>query len=178
MIRTLPFIKPMLMSFRYDCTFCHDPIKPNDAMWTCKHCYHLFHFPCARTWALRKNINTQEPFWQWPCPMCKQIQKPQLSYTGPRKMIATCWCGRFLHSSSKVIGNACNKKCDTYYTCSRRDEEKCEMFCGKPCHPGPCKRLVCYEGCPMKKWTDNQMPDRSGVKTIFPSKYLDKCYGD
>jgi hypothetical protein len=84
-------------------------------------------------------------------------------------MLATCWCGRHLHQSQRVVGNSCGRRCDTYNTCPS-NKQKCEKFCAKLCHPGPCERLVCYEGCDVKWITDNQKFDPS-VKRIYPSKY-------
>lgn len=69
-----------------------------------------------------------------------------------------------------MVGNSCGRRCDTYNTCPSTRPSKCEKFCTKLCHPGPCERLVCYEGCEVKWFTDQQKAEEV-VRRVFPSKY-------
>jgi hypothetical protein len=61
-------------------------------------------------------------------------------------MRPACWCGRWRQDHVKVIGNSCGKRCPGYKTCESPGP-KCERFCRKVCHPGPCEPVVCVKTC-------------------------------
>lgn len=61
-------------------------------------------------------------------------------------MTPACWCGRWRHHSVQVIGNSCGQRCPGYSVCESPGP-KCERFCQKLCHPGPCEPVVCVTSC-------------------------------
>jgi hypothetical protein len=121
-------------------------------MWSCKDCHHIYHFSCAEMWAERRRDTSSNATWRWPCPTCKGLQ------IGGSTMNPTCWCGRWRHHSVKVIGNSCAQRCPGYKTCESPGA-KCERFCQKLCHPGPCEPVECKDSCLLKRYTNiKQVP--------------------
>ncbi|KAN0095975.1 hypothetical protein V8E51_014780 [Hyaloscypha variabilis] len=129
----------------YECPICTDPISLDNQMWSCKDCHHIYHFPCAREWALKRKGSLAVRTWRWPCPTCKRLQ------TGGDAMTPACWCGRWRHHHVEVIGNSCGRKCTGYNTCESPGA-KCERFCQKLCHPGPCEPVVCVPSCTLVRF--------------------------
>jgi len=115
-------------------------------MWSCKDCHHIYHFPCAKEWALKRRDCFKFRTWRWPCPTCKRLQ-----IGGEDAMSPACWCGRWRHHHVDVIGNSCGRRCTGYKTCDSPGA-KCERFCQKLCHPGPCEQVVCVPTCALVRF--------------------------
>jgi hypothetical protein len=99
-------------------------------MWHCKSCYHVFHFSCANDWARQIGRPGFNPsVLHWKCPHCtsKVNEMPKV----------TCWCGKRNASEQRLATalNSCSGFCNSKSTCPHGNR----VFCGKVCHPGPCK---------------------------------------
>jgi hypothetical protein len=77
-------------------------------------------------------------------------------------MTPACWCGRWRHHNVRVIGNSCGKKCPGYRVCESPGP-KCERFCQKLCHPGPCEPVVCVKTCMLVRFPHF----RTGKSTVI-----------
>lgn len=66
-------------------------------------------------------------------------------------MVPRCWCGRSRVPHERVLApNSCGRRCPSYQACKSAGV-KCELFCQRRCHPGPCEKLVCWDNCALGK---------------------------
>ncbi|KAE9371031.1 hypothetical protein N431DRAFT_341086 [Stipitochalara longipes BDJ] len=144
----------------YECPICTDTIELENQMWSCKDCHHIYHFPCAKEWALKRKDGSTARTWRWPCPTCKRLQTG-----GDEVMTPACWCGRWHHHHVEVIGNSCGRKCPGYNTCESPGA-KCERFCQKLCHPGPCDPVVCVASCMLVRFPHFKT-GKKAVKNVY-----------
>jgi len=139
-------------------------------MWSCRYCYHIYHFTCARDWADRKEQCEDVPRlsdggWNWPCPTCKNY------HVGGDKMQPTCWCGSYpYHNDEKVIGGSCGEICVANNKCESTGIT-CVRFCQKLCHPGPCEPVQCERSGVLNHYSMIRAAESRWPKSKIPNSF-------
>ncbi|XP_073976564.1 NF-X1-type zinc finger protein NFXL1-like [Rhodnius prolixus] len=111
-------LETLLNSDSAECIICTDLISYEHKVWSCPHCWNIFHLNCVSKWA-ESNVNQSI----WSCPVCrKDIRNNGLT------LRYRCMCGRV--AEPKVIAGV------TPHCCGKA----CRRECGRKCHPGPCSR--------------------------------------
>uniref|UniRef100_A0A915AKK1 NF-X1-type domain-containing protein n=1 Tax=Parascaris univalens TaxID=6257 RepID=A0A915AKK1_PARUN len=123
-------LKKQLENDCYECMICCQTIQPNQWIWTCSQCFHMFHmnrantYGCITQWAAK----SFDPELGWRCPSCQN-----LSYELPKQY--RCFCGKRLNPPTQRfpdMPHSCNA------TCGKSRGFGCPHPCSEQCHPGPC----------------------------------------
>uniref|UniRef100_A0A224XLL9 Putative transcriptional repressor nf-x1-like protein n=1 Tax=Panstrongylus lignarius TaxID=156445 RepID=A0A224XLL9_9HEMI len=109
-------LETLLNSDSAECVICTDNISYQNKVWSCPHCWNIFHLDCISMWA---EMNDSRSIWS--CPVCRK----DICSNG-QTLLYKCMCGR--ETEPKVIDGV------TPHCCGK----PCIRDCGKQCHPGPC----------------------------------------
>lgn len=161
----------MMYSFRSGtaaCLVCIENIKKEEAIWSCKVCYAMFHIPCIQKWVkegvyqqVYKNDDVDMKSVPWHCPKCRtqfsQIECPTRY---------TCFCEKVIDPKFDpwLVPHSCGQ------TCNRQLKPECGHACLLLCHPGPCPpcpktvKVTCYckkqapqtKRCSAQSWSCGQ----------------------
>jgi transcriptional repressor NF-X1 len=125
----------------YECLVCMDRVRRHNTVWSCAHCFALFHIACITKWSRRMDaLVAQSPNAPWRCPSCQHVS------VGVPK--ASCFCG--LHTGAApqaqqhgddgfLVAHSCGEPCGRKrVAASAGDASGCEHPCPLLCHPGPC----------------------------------------
>ncbi|KAI5291127.1 FKBP12-associated protein [Ascosphaera acerosa] len=119
----------------YECPVCTSEIGPRSKVWSCTHCWSVFHLACIKKWAGNEASVTAQPSSgddgtaqprQWRCPGCN------LSHTDMPTSYY-CWCGK--DSDPRPLPGLPPHSCGQ--TCSK-SRTGCPHPCDRVCHAGPC----------------------------------------
>lgn len=130
-----------LVSGRYECAVCSEPIGRQHELWSCRCCYGVFHLPCIRFWAdsLTKErekqlqstsgVATQDELDRFRCPLCQSFN-PKTSLA-----VYQCYCGKVTKPAvdPMLVPGSCGQPCER-----RQADPCCPHRCTLLCHPGPC----------------------------------------
>lgn len=95
-VESFEFLKKALDS--KSCLICLCSIKKNEAVWSCRLCYTLFHLMCIQQWAkdgvvVANTILSQDFFpgivMQWTCPKCR-VEYDKMNIPS----VYRCFCGK------------------------------------------------------------------------------------
>eukprot|EP01130_Rhizamoeba_saxonica_P001834 TRINITY_DN11669_c0_g1_i1.p1 TRINITY_DN11669_c0_g1~~TRINITY_DN11669_c0_g1_i1.p1 ORF type:complete len:982 (+),score=162.28 TRINITY_DN11669_c0_g1_i1:289-2946(+) len=112
-----------LVKNNYQCLICIDNIRKKAAIWSCSHCYHMFHIGCLKKW------KKSQPPGSWTCPYCRY----EYVNTNPR---VSCHCGKSRNApkySPFIVPHSCDEVCG-----KMREGTDCDHPCSMRCHPGSC----------------------------------------
>ncbi|XP_077984309.1 NF-X1-type zinc finger protein NFXL1-like [Glandiceps talaboti] len=152
------------------CLICIAVIKHDNAVWSCRGCFCMFHMNCIQNWgrhgAIRPFLLSEESFPNveatWHCPKCRYDYKlsdcPTQYY---------CFCGKEVNPQFDpwLVPHSCGQ------TCNKVLQPRCGHSCLLLCHPGACPpcpttvRMSCYCGrkpavirrCSAKEWSCGQV---------------------
>uniref|UniRef100_A0A8C4X3S7 Nuclear transcription factor, X-box binding like 1 n=1 Tax=Erpetoichthys calabaricus TaxID=27687 RepID=A0A8C4X3S7_ERPCA len=135
--RTRQFLNDAFQSGAITCLICIASVKRNQAMWSCKGCYCIFHLPCIQKWAkdcvfLVSSV-TDDDFGKkehpWACPKCRH---EYMNFETPTRY--TCYCGKVEDPPLDpwLVPHSCGQVCEKNFRPS------CGHSCLLLCHPGPC----------------------------------------
>uniref|UniRef100_A0A161MGQ5 Protein shuttle craft n=1 Tax=Triatoma infestans TaxID=30076 RepID=A0A161MGQ5_TRIIF len=113
-------LETQLNSDSAECVICTDSISYQDKVWSCPHCWNIFHLNCISKWA---EMNDSRSIWS--CPVCRKD-----IHSNGQALQYKCMCGR--ETEPKVIDGVTPQ--------SRR--HGLPQQCGRQCHPGPCSRTT------------------------------------
>ncbi|XP_052077440.1 NF-X1-type zinc finger protein NFXL1-like isoform X1 [Mytilus californianus] len=162
----------MMYSFRSGtaaCLVCIENIKREEAIWSCKVCYAMFHIPCIQKWVkegvyqqvYKSDENIDAKSVPWHCPKCRtefsQIECPTRY---------SCFCEKVIEPKFDpwLVPHSCGQ------TCGKNLKPECGHTCLLLCHPGPCPpcpktvRVTCYcqkqspqiKRCSARTWSCGQ----------------------
>ncbi|XP_014772945.1 transcriptional repressor NF-X1 [Octopus bimaculoides] len=121
-------LSQQLRNCKYECMVCCCIVYPDAPIWSCMHCYNVFHMPCIKKWALSPAAAVvTDDNKGWRCPVCQAV-----SNQIPRQY--KCFCGKMVnpqwnhYDTPHCCGEPCRKKRNQF----------CPHLCTLSCHPGPC----------------------------------------
>lgn len=126
------------------CCICVSRVRKEASIWSCEHCFTIFHLDCIKDWAASINKREKPEDRTFTCPACmKAIAKPVFE--------DRCFCGKDLFPDvSSFLPHGCDN------LCSRVRPYGCPHPCPLQCHPGPCppcRFLGSERKCPCGKST-------------------------
>ncbi|KAI5309150.1 FKBP12-associated protein [Ascosphaera atra] len=122
----------------YECPVCTSEIGRKTKVWSCTHCWTVFHLTCIKKWSSNEGAAVARPRGepqsaddlpekrQWRCPGCNLPHE-----TLPRAY--TCWCEK--ESDPRPLPGLPPHSCGQ--TCSK-PRAGCPHPCDSVCHAGPC----------------------------------------
>ncbi|XP_061400668.1 NF-X1-type zinc finger protein NFXL1 [Musca vetustissima] len=155
--KTSGFLENILQSGAATCLICIGSIKRTDAVWSCRHCYCLFHLNCIKRWAndsmaqiKAKAQNDQQGYYNhlgeyvppkkqkalhWCCPQCRKEFMPE-----EKPSTYECFCGKEVNPPSQpwLVPHSCGE------ICGKALQPNCGHKCTLLCHPGPCPPCAQY----------------------------------
>lgn len=155
--KTSSFLENILQSGAATCLICIGSIKRADSVWSCRHCYCLFHLNCIKRWAndsmaqiKAKTQNDQQGYYNnmgeyvppkkqkalhWCCPQCRKEFAPE-----EKPSTYECFCGKEINPPSQpwLVPHSCGE------ICGKALQPNCGHKCTLLCHPGPCPPCAQY----------------------------------
>lgn len=142
-----------ILDGEYNCMVCHSTVGKKGRIWTCKHCYIIFHLTCINRWASAREQKEAEEEHRDPKPdyLIKSMRCPACNFVDNTFKMNKyyCYCGKQclddalgyyddynqnFNINSNGIPHSCGELCGRY----KGTTSECEHCCIAQCHPGPC----------------------------------------
>ena len=128
-----------------ECMVCYEVIRHKNPIWSCSHCYNIFHIWCIQKWSEAAEGNSLFDFYLilnwffpsdtlWRCPGCQRqyVEPPEKS----------CFCGKTRQQAKDMqLKSFSSKHCCEEICFKKRPKvgtTDCEHLCNELCHPGAC----------------------------------------
>ena len=127
----------------YECMVCCEEVRIRDAIWSCYHCFNIFHLKCIKTWANSESALSTEPNSSssnqrnqaWRCPACQNSHQKI-----PNRYFCFCGKTREPELNRYLVPHSCGELCQKKRKEQTQQQRKycCMHKCNLLCHPGPC----------------------------------------
>ncbi|XP_054708933.1 NF-X1-type zinc finger protein NFXL1-like [Uloborus diversus] len=131
--KTREFLQDVITSGAIVCLICIESVKRTDKIWSCHHCFGIFHLHCIQKWAKDSLYNLSDvekkKKLQWCCPKCRCEYVPS-----EETFKYLCFCGKVEDPVTDLwtVPHSCGQKC------SKKLKPDCGHLCCLLCHPGAC----------------------------------------